>query len=181
MTIKEKAALRQPNSCVQILAGSARHFTKATLLGALLALATGGAGTGAQAQTAPELKPYVVKNDRGGFIRTRLAQLRTLRASGQPVQIRGQVCYSTCTMLLGLPNTCVSPKTEFGFHGPSKMGRPLPPDRFEYFSQVIAQYYPEPLRNWYMKTGRNRFGSLYRISGSTIIRLGVKSCEEQGV
>ncbi|WP_425045985.1 hypothetical protein [Primorskyibacter sp. S87] len=121
--------------------------------------------------------PYVVGNDRGGYIKDRLYELRNLRASGQPVEIRGKVCYSTCTMLLGLPNTCISPNTEFGFHGPKLNGKPLPPDRFEYFSQVIAQYYPQPLRDWYMKTGRNRLHRAYKIKGKRIIAMGIRACD----
>lgn len=119
---------------------------------------------------------YVVGNDRGGFLRDRLIELRNLRASGRRVEIRGRICYSTCTMLLGLPQTCISPDTTFGFHGPSKSGNRLSPERFEYFSRVISQYYPAPLRSWYMTTGRNRIKGMHRIRGSEIIRMGIRAC-----
>lgn len=121
-------------------------------------------------------RPYIVNNDRGGFISDRLRELRNLEASGRRVEIRGQICYSTCTMLLGLPNTCISPHTQFGFHGPSKSGRRLAPERFDFYSRVIAQYYPPKLNAWYMSTGRNRIDGIYRISGRDIIRMGVKAC-----
>lgn len=120
--------------------------------------------------------PLVVGNDRGGSIRDRLDQIRELRASGRRVEIRGRVCYSTCTMLLGLPNVCISPDTVFGFHGPSLNGRRLAPDRFEYFSRVIAQYYPAPLREWYMMTGRHRAYPPYRIRGAQITAMGIPAC-----
>ena len=49
--------------------------------------------------------PLVVLNDRGGLLKTRLRQIKSLRAQGRPIEIRGGICYSTCTMLMGLPNT----------------------------------------------------------------------------
>ncbi|WP_127749880.1 hypothetical protein [Parasedimentitalea marina] len=131
---------------------------------------------GMSSQAYASLQPYVVGNDRGGFIRDRLIEMRNLRASGQPVEIRGAVCYSTCTMLLGLPQTCISPNTVFGFHGPSKNGRKMAPDRYEYYSQVIAQYYPAPLKDWYLKKGRKRINGVHRIKGAEIIRMGARAC-----
>ncbi len=73
------------------------------------------------AQTeASTMSPLVIKNDRGGYIMDRLREIRNLRRSGQAVEIRGRVCFSTCTMLLDLPQTCVSPQTTFGFHAPTR-------------------------------------------------------------
>jgi hypothetical protein len=89
------------------------------------------------------LKPYVVRNDRGGVVRDRLRELNQLRASGRPVEIRGNVCFSTCTMLLGLPQTCVDPDTVFGFHGPSRRGPPMAPPRGAYESPVKRQNIPQ--------------------------------------
>ncbi len=120
--------------------------------------------------------PYVVGNDRGGYVRDRLIELNNLRSSGRPVEIRGRICFSTCTMLLGLPNTCVSPNTTFGFHGPSKSGHPLPADEFDRYSRIIAASYPQQLNTWYMQTGRKRINSVYKIKGSTLIQMGVRSC-----
>lgn len=120
--------------------------------------------------------PYVVGDDHGGFLRDRLFELRDLRASGRPVEIRGRICYSTCTMFLGLPNACISPDTTFGFHGPSESGRRLPRDQFDHYSRIIAANYPQELNSWYMKTGRNRIRSLYKIKGSQIIQMGVRAC-----
>ncbi|WP_417702448.1 hypothetical protein [Pseudophaeobacter sp.] len=120
--------------------------------------------------------PYIVRNDRGGFLRERLIELRELRASGRQVEIRGRVCYSTCTLLLSLPNTCISPRTQFGFHGPSEGGHPLSPEKFDYYSRIIAQHYPAKLNRWYMQTGRKRINRLFKIKGSEIIRMGVRAC-----
>ncbi len=118
----------------------------------------------------------VVGNDRGGVVRDRLIELRNLRASGRPVQITGDICYSTCTMLIGLPQTCVASSTTFGFHGPSYYGRPMSPSDFDHVSRVMAHYYPEPLKTWFINEGRNRINGVYRVSGAELIRMGVRSC-----
>lgn len=163
-----KPACRTGNLSAALLKGGK------ALLSALIIVGTLGFDT-TDARAASQ-SSYVVQNDRGGLIRDRLVELRNLRASGQRVEIRGQICYSTCTILLGLPNTCISPETQFGFHGPSKNGRQLAPDRFEYYSRVIAQYYPKQLNSWYMKTGRNRIKGVHRIKGRDIIQMGIKAC-----
>ena len=119
---------------------------------------------------------YVVGNDHGGYLRDRLIELRNLQRSGKRVEIRGQVCFSTCTMFLGLPDTCISPNTIFGFHGPSRNGQQLARKDFDYFSRVIADYYPEALREWFMEEGRNRISGIHKVRGSEIIRMGVPAC-----
>jgi len=172
MGYPEQAALRLQISTACQNAGIGQIFIKLALL-TLLLLA--GIST-AQAGGASTGDAIIVGNDRGGFIRDRLIELRNLRASGRRVEIRGNICYSTCTMLLGLPKTCISPDTTFGFHGPTKSGKRLAPDRFEYFSRVISQYYPAPLQSWYMSTGRNRLRGMHRIKGAEIIRMGIREC-----
>lgn len=155
------------------LPGRARSaFCKAakTAAAACLALAV------LQPQAAAAQQTYVVGSDRGGYLHDRLIELKNLKRSGVRVEIRGRVCYSTCTMFLGLPGTCVDPNTTFGFHGPSRSGRRLAQEKFDYFSRVMADFYPEPLKAWFMAEGRNRISGIYKIKGSEIIRMGVKAC-----
>ncbi|WP_254445885.1 hypothetical protein [Ruegeria arenilitoris] len=121
--------------------------------------------------------PMIVGSDRGGYLHDRLIELENLQRHGIQVEIRGRVCFSTCTMFLGLPGTCVNPDTTFGFHGPSRSGRRLAPADFDYFSEVMASYYPEPLRTWFMDKGRNRINGVYKIKGTELIRLGIPSCQ----
>jgi hypothetical protein len=180
MTIPNQVALRPLPSCASDLAQGKRNSFLTGLAAVAVVMGLTGWAPAVWAQDPVSLPPYVVGNDRGGVIKDRLRELYNLRQSGQPVQIRGAICYSTCTMLLGLPNTCISPQTSFGFHGPSLNGRRLPPDRFEYLSRVIAHYYPQPLKDWYMKTGRKRLSRVYRVSGTNIIQMGIKSCETGG-
>ncbi|WP_170790158.1 hypothetical protein [Ruegeria lacuscaerulensis] len=121
-------------------------------------------------------QPLVVGSDRGGFLHDRLVELENLQRNGIRVELRGRICYSTCTMFLGLPGTCVTPDTIFGFHGPSRHGRPLSALDFQYFSEVMAEFYPEPIKTWFMETGRNRIRGVHKIKGSELIRLGVLAC-----
>lgn len=119
---------------------------------------------------------YVVGNDRGGALEPRLREVARLRASGRPVEITGSICYSTCTLFLGLPNACVSPRTVFGFHGPSSYGRHLDPKTFNRASKVIASHYPQALAQWYMREGRYSLRQVHKIRGSALIRMGVRAC-----
>ncbi|MEY8802445.1 hypothetical protein AB9K35_19390 [Leisingera sp. XS_AS12] len=137
----------------------------AALLGLALLPATSHAG-----------QAYVVGSDRGGYLHDRLVELNKLQRDNVQVEIRGRVCYSTCTMFLGLPGACVDPNTTFGFHGPSQSGRRLAQKDFDYFSQVMAQYYPHPLREWFLSEGRNRLSGVYKVKGSQLISMGVPAC-----
>ena len=118
----------------------------------------------------------IVGNDQGGLVSRRAEEISRILSQGTHVEIRGQVCNSACTMYLGMPDTCVMPQTSFGFHGPSHYGRRLSDRDFEYWSQVIADHYPDPLRNWYLTEGRTRISDYFRISGTELIRLGVQQC-----
>ncbi|MDC0660368.1 hypothetical protein N6L27_20375 [Leisingera sp. SS27] len=129
-----------------------------------------------QPSAAAARQTYVVGSDRGGYLHDRLIELSNLQKHGVRVEIRGKVCYSTCTMFLGLPGACVDPATTFGFHGPSRGGRRLTQEKFDYFSRVMAQYYPAPLQSWFMAEGRNRISGVHKIKGSEIIRMGVPAC-----
>jgi hypothetical protein len=121
-------------------------------------------------------KTFVVGSVRGGYLSDRLIELRNLKLNNVRVEIRGRVCYSTCTMFLGLPDTCVDPNTTFGFHGPSRSGRRLAQKDFDYFSRVMASHYPAALRKWFMEKGRIRISGVYKVKGSEIIRMGVPAC-----
>lgn len=120
---------------------------------------------------------YVVGTDRGGYLHDRLIELSNLRRNGVHVEIRGRVCYSTCTMFIGLPHSCVDPNTTFGFHGPSRSGRRLAKAEFDYFSTVMAEHYPKPLRDWFMTTGRNKISGVHKMKGRELIRMGVRACK----
>ena len=116
----------------------------------------------------------VSRDDQGGLVRDRAAEVAQLRHSKTRVEIRASRCLSSCTMYLGAGDVCVNPNTTFGFHGPkiATQGLRLLPSKFEYWSHLIASHYPVPLRRWYLSTGRYRSSGYYRIKGSNIIELG---------
>ena len=120
----------------------------------------------------------VIQNDRGGAVDKRAAIIKRYRARGTHIEIRGDYCLSACTMYLSLPNLCIAPDTEFGFHGPSSphYGIGLAPAAFEHWSRVIADHYPRPLRDWYLVIGRNRIVGFHTKSGSELIQMGIPSC-----
>lgn len=144
----------------------------------LLGLIATGLGDPVAGQTVPvgyAPRPIIIRNDLGGDVGARANKISAMAASGQTVEIRGSVCYSACTMYLGLPGSCISRTTQFGFHRPSYYGAALEPDQFEFWSQVIAAHYPKALKTWYLQKGRHR-ASLQMISGAELIRLGVREC-----
>lgn len=116
---------------------------------------------------------YVVPSDRGGSLADRLLQLEALQRSNVRIEIRGKLCYSTCTMYLGLPGTCVVPETIFGFHGPSRNGQRLAQEDFDYFSRLMADYYPAPLADWFMAEGRYTIRGVHKMTGAEMIRRGM--------
>lgn len=119
---------------------------------------------------------WVVGDDRGGALAARVIEISTLQAVGTRVEIRGRVCYSSCTMFLGAGDVCVSPATEFGFHGPSGRNGPLDAAAFEQWSEIMARHYKPALRRWFMERARHEKGSLLRLQGIELIRLGYPSC-----
>lgn len=119
-----------------------------------------------------------VRNDSGGVLDERVTEIAHLRATGEQVRIGGY-CNSACTMYLGLPNACVSPRAVFGFHGPMSQfyGMPLLADEFEHWSRVMASHYPEPIRTWYMQEARYALTDTRDVTGRTLIKLGAaKAC-----
>jgi hypothetical protein len=131
-------------------------------------------GTGpAQAQQGGT---FVVGNDRGGPIGDRADEIARLTAYGIKVEIRGNICYSSCTMYLGAGNVCISPSTTFGFHGPSDWGRPLQSAEFDRWSEIMARFYNPPLRQIFMTEARYRQVNLYRLTGEQISAMGYAVC-----
>ncbi len=118
----------------------------------------------------------VVGTDHGGLLGARAAQVEQLRREGRRVEIRGKFCLSSCTMFLGAGDVCVSPRTVFGFHGPSYYGRPLPAEQFDYWSGVMSNNYVPVLRATFMSTWRYRIDGYIRLTGMDLIRMGYRAC-----
>ncbi|WP_380058828.1 hypothetical protein ACFE33_15545 (plasmid) [Falsihalocynthiibacter sp. SS001] len=127
---------------------------------------------------AQELRSLVVRNDVGGDLRARVRHIEELAKSGVAVEIRGRYCMSACTMYLGLARICVAPNVKFGFHGPTSSiyGISLSPQDFEAWSRIMASYYPEPIKEWFLDKGRNVTVGFYELSGADLVKLGVARC-----
>ncbi len=150
---------------------STRRGLRARVIG--LAVLVGMAGVAAQAQNMAAL---VVQNDRGGLIGARALEISGLNARNIRVELRGRVCYSSCTLYLGAKNVCLTEETVFGFHGPSQRGTALPQDRFEHWSNVMAAHYNAQLREWFLSEARHRISGHYRVSGASLIAMGYPAC-----
>ncbi len=57
----------------------------------------------------------VIGNDMGGIVGNRADEIRRINAAGTRVEIRGDVCISSCTMYLGVGDVCVSPALTSAF------------------------------------------------------------------
>ncbi len=126
---------------------------------------------------ASDVSALVVTSDYGGRLSERVSEIRNLRESGQSVELRGS-CMSACTMYLSLPNVCITQSARFGFHGPSYRGEKLDDRLFQYWSNVMASHYREPLRSWFMSEARYRITGYYELSGAELIRMGYNECRE---
>lgn len=82
---------------------------RGTVVGvAVAAIAAAGAvGTG--------IKTNYIDADGGGDIVAYTRKYDKLYADNTKVVVRG-ACYSSCTMVLGYPNTCLEPNAVLGFH-----------------------------------------------------------------
>ncbi len=119
-----------------------------------------------------------ITRDLGGSVQERIIQVSALSRNGTEVRIIG-TCISACTLLLGVPNTCVSPSARLGFHGPATRlrGLPLPRAEYERVSSKMASMYPPRLRKWFMTTARKMTGDYLLISGRDAIAMGARACD----
>jgi hypothetical protein len=125
---------------------------------------------------AQQAATVIVQNDRGGAIGERLLSINRANANGTRFELRGRICYSSCTLYLGADHLCIDADTVFGFHGPSRHGHPLPPKEFEHWSQVMAAQYRAPLQDWFLRTARHRIMGYYRLKGAQLIAMGYPQC-----
>ena len=132
----------------------------------------------ASAQGSLAEQAYIVGNDPGGFVGARADEIASLNQARLRVEIRGDYCYSSCTMFLGAEEVCVLPRTMFGFHGPSRAGRSLTPSEFEHFSEVMASHYSDTLRAWFMSEARYTITEPHLVRGSNLIALGYERCSD---
>ncbi len=113
--------------------------------------------------------PVIVMKDVGGLVADYRSQTAIYRASEREVRLHE--CRSACTMALGLPNVCVYPDSTLKFHfAYDPRNHQTNPE----VSQQLFDSYPAAVRA--------RLGILTRnykvLSGSELITLGIKDCNE---
>ncbi|WP_058282897.1 hypothetical protein [Ruegeria denitrificans] len=125
-----------------------------------------------------ESKEIQVVNDPGGRILDRKVQIEIANRSNARIRIVGDYCNSSCTMLLGADDVCVSSETLFGFHGPFRVNRTkMTAEEFDKQSASLSTYYPRPIKNWFMSKARFAGPDEYLyVSGAYLIGLGVQEC-----
>lgn len=122
----------------------------------------------------------IINNDYGGVIGIRSIMLDKIAEENVRVEIRGQRCFSACTMYLGVDDLCIAPYTRFGFHGPS-IRNSYEKDNADIMAATLemARNYPPELADWFMRVARFVHGkSMYYIQGRTLIKkYGYETCE----
>lgn len=115
----------------------------------------------------PAMAETVIRNDGGGNVgqyidmRARLAKLDAVRIEGK--------CLSACTIFTTLPNACVMPNAQIGFHGTS----PRLPFIQRYLDMRLGRFYRGEVRRLYEREWRFLRGSnqIHVITGRALKRL----------
>ncbi len=115
---------------------------------------------------------FDVGHDIGGKIEERAALIHAMQEAGVTLRFTGE-CYSSCTMMVAVPEACATRTAMFAFHGPSHFGEPLAPPDFAYFVDLMTRHYPEPLKSWFLAHSVNDHVRLMWLSGAHMIANGV--------
>lgn len=111
---------------------------RAITIGSLLLLAACG-------HPRTEDGRIVIKDDKGGVISDYEKERVKLASAPSGVVLCGEI-ESAATIFVSLPNVCSCPDALFNFHGSTKNFRYSPEG-----TAIMASYYPEPLRSWYLR------------------------------
>lgn len=87
----------------------------------------------------------IIKDDSGGVISEYEKERAKLASDPSGVALCGTL-ESAATIFVSLPNACSCPDAVFNFHGSTKNFRYSPEG-----TAILASYYPEPLRSWYLR------------------------------
>jgi len=87
----------------------------------------------------------LIEDDKGGVISEYEKERVKLASDPSGVVLCGKIG-SAATIFVSLPNACSCPDALFNFHGSTKDFRYSPEG-----TAILASYYPEPLRSWYLR------------------------------
>ena len=97
--------------------------------------------------------PVVITADPGGTLIDYMARRKQYLDDGRRIEIRG-VCESACTVLIGLPDVCVTRNASLGFHAPTqRINGAVKPSGAKLFGDMMLEKYPEPVRKWIADNG----------------------------
>lgn len=107
-----------------------------------------------------------VTDNSGGNVLEMVRTRERLARSGRYVRIRGY-CRSACTILITMPNACLSRHARIGFHAPRLPGtRIIPP----YVDEIMGSFYRNGIRDrWF--GGWNRSIDMNVITAQDYVRL----------
>ncbi|MEY1556336.1 hypothetical protein AB3Y40_11945 [Yoonia sp. R2331] len=120
----------------------------------------------------PTTEPYVIRRDGGGQLISAEADRAMLLAWGGRVEIRNY-CHSACVIFISLPNACLGPYTQIGFHGSNVNVGPIG-------NQQMARYMRGGIKRKYLQEWQFIPPTeIHRISAQEFIRLDprAKLCE----
>lgn len=113
------------------------------------------------------LRAQPIFDDPGGWIGEYLVEAQIT----PDVEILG-LCASACTIFLSVPDVCISPGAELGFHSAYDDDGTLNPSG----SQAMLSSYPRAIRAWVERHHALDSKNLTFMSGREAIALGVPSC-----
>lgn len=120
------------------------------------------------APQAQALQVRVIRNDAGGSVSRYLMDATAASAFGQPIKIDGW-CASACTLYLGSPYTCVTPRAKLAFHAP----RGGSAQQNRHAAQVMAGKLPPAVGRWYMQNAAHLTGKNYQmLTAKQLVRMG---------
>lgn len=113
-------------------------------------------------------KIRVIRNDAGGNVNRYLMDSNIASAFAQKITIDGW-CASACTLYLGSPYTCVTPRAKLAFHAP----RGGTAQQNRHAAQVMAGKLPPSVGRWYMQNAAHLTGQNYQmLTANQLVRMG---------
>lgn len=114
----------------------------------------------------------LVEDDKGGVISEYEKERVKLASDPSGVVLCGEI-ESAATIFVSLPNACSCPDAVFNFHGATKGFQQSPKG-----TAVMASYYPEPLRSWYLRNAAHLMLSEHAtLTARQLAAMGIlKSC-----
>ena len=127
---------------------------------------------------APDTEYVINQSDRGGYVYQYIERVNAMVASGESMEIRAASCISACTFYLGVPGTCVSPTTRFGFHGAGVDGVRLHPDpRHDFVIAAVYRRNSPALADWFIANAAWKMPLKYLMGKDLVEKFGFPQCK----